>query len=76
MDKLSIRNHVYASFSYAHKPSKSITPWEQRLAPNTGSAYRDEPRDAVLSTVVTIDNPVTGYGVDYEVLVCARASWA
>ena len=71
MDKLSIRNHVYSTGSSYSPPSKSVTPWQQRIASSTGSAYHPEPRDAVLSTVVTIDNPVTGYGVDYEVLVCA-----
>ena len=73
MDKLSIRNHVYsASSSYACKPSKSITPWEKRIAPSAGSAYQPEPpRDAVLEMVVIMDNPATGYGVEYEVLVCA-----
>lgn len=72
MDKLSIRNHVYSTGS-SYAPKKSVTPWEKRLAPNTCSAYRDErPYDAVLEMVVTIDNPVTGYGVDYEVLVCAE----
>lgn len=72
MDKLSIRNHVYSTGS-SYAQTKSVTPWQQRLAPNTGSAYRDErPYEAVLEMVVTIDNPVTGYGVDYEVLVCAE----
>ncbi len=70
MDKLSIRNHVYLTGN-SYAPSKSITPWQQRLAPSTGSAYHPEPRDAVISTTVVIDNPVTGYGVEYEVLVCA-----
>lgn len=73
IDKLSIRNHIYVDgYAYGVRPHiTGVTPWEQRLAPNTGSAYHPEPRDAVLSTVVTIDNPVTGYGVEYEVLVCA-----
>ena len=71
IDKLSIRNYIHVDgYAYGVRPRiTGATPWEKRLTPS--SAYQPEPRDAVLSTVVTIDNPVTGYGVDYEVLVCA-----
>lgn len=71
IDKLSIRNHIHVDgYAYGVRPRiMGATPWEKRLTPS--SAYQPEPRDAVLSTVVTIDNPATGYGVDYEVLVCA-----
>jgi hypothetical protein len=71
MDKLSIRNHVYSTGS-SYAQTKSVTPWQQRLAPSAGSAYQPEPpRDAVLEMIVVMDNPVTGYGVEYEVLICA-----
>ena len=74
MDKLSIRNHIHVDgYGYGHRPRiQGVTPWEKRLAPSDGSAYQPEPRDAVMSTTVVIDNPVTGYGVEYEVLVCAE----
>lgn len=74
MDKLSIRNHIHVDgYAYGVRPRiMGVTPWEKRLAPSAGSVYQPEPpRDAVLEMVVVMDNPVTGYGVEYEVLVCA-----
>jgi hypothetical protein len=73
MDKLSIRNHIHV-YGYGYgdnlpREPLSATHWERRLAPR--SAYQaDEPTDVVLSTTITLDSE-TGYGVDYEVLVCA-----
>lgn len=72
MDKLSIRNHIHVDgYAYGVRPRiQGATPWEKRLAPS--SEYQPEPpRDAVLEMVVVMDNPVTGYGVEYEVLICA-----
>lgn len=71
MDKLSIRNHIHVDgYGYGHRPRVvGATPWEKRLAPS--SAYQPEPpRDAVLEMVVVMDT-ATGYGVEYEVLICA-----
>lgn len=71
INKLSIRNYVHV-YGYGDLPREplSATHWERRLAPR--SAYQaDEPSDVVLSTTITLDSE-TGYGVDYEVLVCAE----
>jgi hypothetical protein len=65
---MSISNHIS---NYAYTKRKSVLPWEQRLL--TASEYRAErPADGVLEMVVVMDNPVTGYGVEYEVLICAE----
>ena len=73
MDKLSIRNHIYVDgYAYGVRPRiTGVTPWEKRLTPSAGAYQPEPPRDAVLEMVVVMDNPVTGYGVEYEVLICA-----
>jgi hypothetical protein len=68
MDSMSISNHISSG---AYTKRKSVLPWEQRLL--KASEYQAQrPADGVLEMTVIIDNPVTGYGVEYDVLICAE----
>jgi hypothetical protein len=70
MDSMSISMNIQRQ-AYSRKSALSVLPWEQRLL--TASEYQAQrPSDGVLEMVVMMDNPVTGYGVEYEVLICAE----